>query len=108
VAGAARKVALEHGPEFFEMSLVGVSVGNIAFCGIPGEPFTGIGLGLKAAPGWDMVLPCCLVNGTFDYFPMREAYEEGGYEANNSKFKAGVAEQIIAEGVGMLSGLREE
>ena len=28
---------------------------------------------------------------------MMDAYDEGGYEANTSRFKAGVAEQIIAD-----------
>jgi hypothetical protein len=29
------------------------------------------------------------------YFPMQSAYDEGGYEARSSSFKAGVAERII-------------
>ena len=73
--------------------------------GIPGEPFTGIGVGLKKAPGWDLVLPTCLTNGTNGYFPMQDAYDEGGYEAKVSRFKAGVAEYIISEGTKLLNEL---
>ena len=40
------------------------------------------------------------------YFPMQEAYDEGGYEARASKLKAGVAELIIAEGTKLLGELR--
>ena len=105
VADAARKVRLEHGPDFFEMTLTGVALGNIALLGIPGEPFSGIGIELKKAPGWDLVLPCCLVNGSTGYFPMQDAYDEGGYEARTSNFKAGVAEHIIAEGTKLLNEL---
>lgn len=41
---------------------------------------------------------CIFFNGKQGYFPMREAYDEGGYETGSSNFRAGVAEQIIAEG----------
>ncbi len=105
VAKAARMIRLEHGPEAFEMTLSGVAVGPVAFIGVPGEPFTGIGLGLKQAPGWEMILPCCLTNGSHGYFPMQEAYDEGGYEAGSSNFKAGVAELLIREGQKLLSEL---
>ena len=106
VAEAARMIKLENGPESFDMGLGALALGNIAFVSIPGEPFTGIGRGLKLAEGWTMVLPMCLTNGSDGYFPMKEAYDEGGYEARSSRFKVGVAEQIIAEGVKLLDQLR--
>ena len=106
VAGAARMVRLEHGPEAFPMTLSAVSVGDIAMIGIPGEPFNGIGRGLKNAEGWDLVLPCCLTNGSEGYFPMQDAYDEGGYEASTSNFKAGVAELLIVEGTKLLQELK--
>ncbi len=106
VAEAGRMIRLEHGPESFEMGLGALALGNVAFIAVPGEPFTGIGRGLKLAEGWDVVLPMCLTNGSEGYFPMREAYDEGGYEARSSRFKAGVAERIIAEGTALLDQLR--
>ena len=106
VAEAARMVKLEHGPESFPMTLSAVAIGNVALAGVPGEPFNGIGLGLKKAEGWDLVLPCCLTNGSEGYFPMQDSYDEGGYEARSSRFKAGTAEIIIKEGVALLNSLR--
>ena len=106
VAEAARMVRLEHGPESFPMTLSAVAIGNVALAGVPGEPFNGIGLGLKKAEGWDLVLPCCLTNGSEGYFPMQDSYDEGGYEARSSRFKAGTAEIIIKEGVALLDSLR--
>lgn len=47
----------------------------------------------------------CLTNGAEAYFPMKDAYDEGGYEARSSIFKAGVAEQIIEEGKALLRDL---
>jgi len=106
VAEAQRMVELEHGPASFPLRLSGAAIGSVAILGIPGEPFTGIGCGLKEADGWDLVLPMCLTNGAQGYFPMQEAYEEGGYEARSSLYKAGVAEIIIAEGKKLLSRLQ--
>ena len=36
---------------------------------------------------------------------MQDAYDEGGYEARSSNFKAGVAELIIREGTTLLGSL---
>ena len=106
VAEAARMLRLEHGPEAFPLTVTGVAIGNVALTGIPGEPFNGIGLGIKKAEGWDLILPCCLTNGCDGYFPMQDAYDEGGYEARSSNYKAGAAEIIIKEGVTLLDSLR--
>ena len=36
---------------------------------------------------------------------MKDSYEEGGYEARSSNFKAGAAERIIEEGLAILASL---
>ena len=105
VADARRKLRLEHGPESFEMKLSGLSIGEVALVGIPGEPFTGIGRELKKSDFFGLVLPACCTNGAQGYFPMKDAYDEGGYEAGTSSFKAGVAELIIREGLELLKEL---
>ena len=106
VARAGRMVRLEHGPEVFQMPLSGVAIGPVAMVGIPGEPFTGVGRALKEAPDWAMVLPTCNTNAKEGYFPMLECYQEGGYEAGSSNYKAGVAEILIKEGLAMLEELK--
>ena len=105
VAEAARMVRIENGPDAFDMTLSAIAVGPVAIIGIPGEPFNGIGVGLKEAEGFEMILPCCLTNGSEGYFPMQDSYDEGGYEARSSRFKAGVAEFIIKEGKELLGSL---
>ncbi len=105
MADARRKINLENGPEFFPMNLTVIKIGPIAFIGIPGEPFTGIGMGLKEAKGYEMICPTCLTNGSRGYFPMMDSYDEGGYEARSSSYKAGVAETIIEKGVELLEDL---
>ena len=106
VAKACRLVRLEKGPALFQMPLSGIAIGPVAMVGIPGEPFTGVGRGLKEAPDWAMVLPTCNTNAKEGYFPMLECYEEGGYEAGSSNYKAGVAEILIKEGLDMLKDLK--
>ena len=103
VAEAGRMVRLENAPETFPMLFSAIRIGKIAFFGIPGEPFTGVGRALKETEGYDMIIPTCNTNAKEGYFPMREAYIEGGYEARSSNFKEGVAEKIIEEGQKILT-----
>ena len=105
VAEAARRVRLEHGPEYFEMELIGITIGGVALVGIPGEPFTGVGRRIKEIEGYELVIPTCLTNGKLGYFPMKDAYDEGGYEAGCSNFKRGVAELIIEESKNLVRDL---
>ena len=107
VARAARMMRLEKGPDSFRMPLSAIAVGPVAMFGIPGEPFTGVGRALKEAEGYELVLPTCNTNAKEGYFPMLECYEEGGYEAGSSNFKAGVAELIIDAGLKLLEELKK-
>jgi hypothetical protein len=106
VAEAARMVRLENAPDFFNLPFTAFSIGKIAFFGVPGEPFTEIGNGVRKAEGWDLIVPCCLTNGSEGYFPMKDSYDEGGYEARSSGFKAGTAELIVEKGVKILGELK--
>ena len=106
IAEAACKIRLANAPETFDMDLIALRIGNLAFLGIPGEPFNEIGNQIKRAEGWDMVVPTCLTNGYQGYFPTFDAYAEGGYEARHSNFKAGVAERIIAGAIELLKEIK--
>jgi hypothetical protein len=106
VAEAERMVLLENGPEYFEMPLAGITLGKVAILGIPGEPFTGIGVAIKDTEDWDVVMPVCNANGAEGYFPMQDNYDEGGYETRSSNFKPGVAERIIDESKKLLEEMR--
>ena len=96
VAEALRMCEYEHGPYFFDLELMGIRLGNVALVGMPGEPFTEIGVQIKQTPGFDMILPCGLTNGYEGYFPSKSAFDEGGYEAKTSQYKSGVAEAVTA------------
>lgn len=107
VAEALRMVRLENGEDHFDLPITGLKLGPVAMLGIPGEPFTGVGVGIKKAEGWKCILPCYLAGGSEGYFPMKEAFDEGGYEARTSSFKGGVAESLIEKGKELLDKLRK-
>lgn len=97
VADAARKVRLENAPDFFPLLFSAIKIGDVAFMGIPGEPFTPVGTEIKNTEGYKLILPCCNTNAKEGYFPMIDSYKEGGYEARGSNYKEGTAEKIIEE-----------
>ena len=96
VAEAERMCRLEHGPEYFDLELSGLRIGDVALVSLPGEPFTDVGVQIKATEGWKDILPIAMTNGQQGYFPMRDAFDEGGYEARSSNYVSGVAESLIA------------
>ena len=106
VAEAVRMCDLENGPESFMLPMTALSLGPIAFVSIPGEPFTDIGVKIKDTPGFDLILPCALTNGFFGYFPVQSAYDEGGYEARATRYKAGVAETLISAAKELLEQIK--
>lgn len=108
VGAALRMVALENGPEFFEVDLTAVAIGNVVLIGYPGEPFTAVGTAIKDTEGWDLILPTCMTGGAHGYFPTMDAYREGGYEVMTSRLKAGVAELLVREGKDLLGKLLAE
>jgi len=95
LAEALRLCRMENCPDAFQLELTGLRLGNLAFVGIPGEPFTQIGVEIKKNEGWDLILPCIMANGCEGYYPSKAAYEEGGYESSSSVYAAGVGEAII-------------
>ena len=107
VAKAARMVRLEHGPAAFDMTLSAVAIGKVVLLGIPGQHFACAGLDMKKIPGWDLIMPTSQTNGAEGYFPPMAGYEEGGYEAVSSNFKAGVSEQLVAESAELLAEIAE-
>ena len=108
VATATRMCNLENGPEYYELPMTAVSIGDVAIVTLPGEPFTDIGVGIKDTEGWRSIMPFALSNGSQGYFPMQSAFDEGGYEAGTSKYAPGVAEALIANGKQLLSQLKEK
>ncbi|MBR7110630.1 MAG: hypothetical protein IKC83_02030, partial [Clostridia bacterium] len=107
VAEAGRMVKLENAPDYAPLLFSAVKIGPVAFFGVPGEPFNVVGREVKKTEGYCMIVPTCLTNGSEGYYPSIDSYQEGGYEARSSNFKAGVAERMIEIGKEMLADLNK-
>ena len=101
VAEATRICDLENGPESFDFALTALKIGDVAFAGLPGEPFVEIGRRIAKASPFKSTFVCCLTNGGDSYFPTSSAYDEGGYEARSSHLKKG-GDDILVEGLSKL------
>lgn len=95
VVQARRFIRLEHRDPVIPLNVVCVGFGEVAFIGLPGEPFTEIGRQIKEGSPFTMTIPCCNANGSEGYFPTDEALLEAGYEATSSLFKPGVAPEMV-------------
>ena len=103
-----RIIRLENEPDSYGLYLTCVGFGDVIFAGLPGEPFTDIGRGIKKQSPFTMTIPCCCANGYQGYYPMYDCFAEGGYEAGSSNFKAGVAEALIETSVALTKELKAQ
>ena len=101
---AQRKLSLADAPDTRLISICAVRFGDVCLTGIPGEPFTAIGRQIKDGSPFGIQLVSGLANGCEGYYPTRNAYDEGGYEARSATFVAGTAERI---GEACLAAVRE-
>lgn len=92
---ARRYIRTELVPENSELNVTCVGFGDVAFVGLPGEPFTEIGRQIKARSPFKMTVPCCNTNGSEGYFVTDDALAEAGYESSSSLFLPGVAGSMI-------------
>jgi hypothetical protein len=95
VAEALRMCRMENAPDYIDLPMSGMRIGEVAIIGIPGEPFTEIGVKIKDTPGWGLICPSINTNGKEGYFPNKGAFDEGGYEARTSPYKPTVAQEIV-------------
>lgn len=107
VMGNARRITkMENGPAYEEMEITAIALGNVAFVGYPGEPFSEVGFRTKNTEGWELILPTACTNGGQGYFPMEYDYKDATYEAVASRFKPGAAELLISNAKEMLEQLK--
>ncbi len=107
LAAAERMVALENAPDTKTLHITGVRMGDFALVGFPGEPFTEIGLEVKAASDYKMTFVSCCANGHEGYYPSAAAMDVGSYEAAATKYGKGIAETLVETGKQMLDELKK-
>ena len=106
VAAANRIAQLQSMPDNKDLTVTALSVGDMVFAGIPGEPFTDIGREIKNNSKFTLTIPVCTANGYEGYFPMQSAFDEGGYEALTSRYVAGTAEKLIETSTEIINSMK--
>ena len=109
VARARRIVDLENGPDYFDLPIIAVAIGDsVAFGGFPGEPFNDIGKAIKEKSPFTLTILSCLTNGSRGYFPFSDSYVGGGYESATSPFAPEVADKLIEGQLGLLGSIHSK
>ena len=102
LAYAKRIIGLRTSPIYRPVPVTVLGLGDIAFVGFGGEPFTDYTHASHAAAPDKTVFCSCCTNGYEGYLPHARAFEEGGYEASSSFFTPCLEEQCITAAKGML------
>ena len=98
----------ENEPPIVDLNIVCVGFGDVAFVGLPGEPFTCIGVKIKEASPFKMTIPCCNANGSAGYFPTDDALTSSGYESASSPFLPGIADNVTETAIRTLNEVKSE
>ncbi len=104
----SRIISLADAPDERELYLTGVAFGDFILMGFPGEPFTEVIRILEAGSPFAMTMACCCANGYEGYYPMKDAFEEGGYEARSSHYKLGIAETLAEANVSLAKDIKNK
>ena len=106
---ALRIVANMARPEFFNLRISGLRLGDVAFIGIPGEPFASVGLDIVAKSNMPMTVVTAITNGYEGYYPDAAAYNEPGYsyEKCSSPFAPDCAAKLIEGAMDVLKQLED-
>lgn len=82
----------------------GIRLGGVRLVGFPGEIFSETTMAVKVAhPGKTVMVAGYVNDSESGYVPVREAYAEGGYEVDTSRFDEN-AEEIVRAGLIGLAG----
>lgn len=93
--------------EPYRLLLSCIGIGDIAFVGFPGEPYTEIGRRLKAASPFKATIPTCNTNDWRSYIPMEYSYPLGGYGVEMNGMRPGGAEILTAAAVALTNELKK-
>jgi hypothetical protein len=80
-----------------------VSLGDLAFVFIPGEPFVELGMEIKRRSPFKHTFVVESLSESLGYIPTRIAYEEGGYQpAVGTRLAPGGGELIVEKSLALL------
>ena len=91
--------------DYYDLPVTGIAFCGLAFLGIPGEPFNEVGKQIRSNSKYPVTSVCCQANGNYGYYPTAEGFDQGGYEAHNTRLLKGVAEQLADTADTLLASL---
>ncbi len=94
-------------PKVFRIRLHALQIGNLAFVGIPGEPFVSIGREIAEKSPMAMTVVTACTNGGEGYYPDAAAFGEDGYESKVSPFAADCGEILIRGSLAVLEEMKK-
>lgn len=81
---------------------------DAAIVGLPGEVFVELGLAIKKASPFPRTFIIELTNTNIAYVPTREGFEQGDYEAVNSRVAPGGGEMLVEAALRLLRELKDD
>ena len=107
ISVAKRNLRMEHEPKDLILDVSCVGIGDIAFVGFPGEPFTEIGRRTKKESPFALTMVSCCANGSEGYFPTAEYFDSENYESQTTRFVKGTAERLADTAIGLMNELKK-
>ncbi len=101
---------MEHWPERIELPIQAIRLGEFGIVGLPGEVFSEIGLGIKAASPYPVTAVVGLANATVGYVAPDHQIDWGGYETTLCRHVTtpkGTAQHWTATALRLLGDLRK-
>lgn len=79
-----------------------IAVGNLAFVGLGGEPFSHYAEAIREGASDKTIISVTCANGFEGYLPTEAAFREGGYEATASAFTPELESQCVGAALDLL------
>ena len=89
-----------------EIEIAVLRIGPIAFVGLPGEPFSQIGMRIKQGSPFRHTCVLGLANGAAGYIPLEESFTRGGYEIRTTpgnRFREDTATVFVERSIDALN-----
>jgi hypothetical protein len=102
-----RVINIRSGGTHKEIEFQAIRLGPTALVGIPVEPFSEIGAGVKADSPFETTFFSGYTNGVNLYLPVAEAFEQGGYEVWVSPYAPEAADVAIEASLNLLKELAD-
>ncbi len=83
-------------PLFQKIPVTVIGLGDVAFVGFGGEPFTHYATAVRENCPEKYIVAACCANGYQGYLPTKQAFKQGGYEAISSPFSPCLEEDCVA------------